>query len=108
MAYFFIQKKEGRNVKIVDKKRFVLFIIAILLLIVITALAIRTLNEERRLDHTEEYEIKSGETLWSIASNYRPSNMSIQEYIYNLEQFNQITPDIRPAQKIQILIYEEG
>ena len=97
--------------KIVDKKKFIKFLVTVLfiiLLLIITVLAIKALNNDLVLDHTEEYEIQSGETLWSIASNYRPERMSIQEYIYNLEQFNQITPDIRPSQKIQILIYKEG
>lgn len=51
--------------------------------------------------------VQSGETLWGIASENRPETMSIQEYIYNLKQYNNIGSTIYENQKIKILIYEE-
>lgn len=34
------------------------------------------------------YEIKPGDTLWSIASSYAPDTVSIPYYIYLIEQLN--------------------
>ena len=78
------------------------------MLFVIAGLAIKTIQQDNVLDHIEEYEVRSGETLWSIASNYRPETMSIQEYIYNLKDFNNIGSMIYPEQKINLLIYKEA
>ena len=89
------------------KKETLFTILAILFLIVLIILAHNTLQEERKLDHVEEYTIQSGETLWQIGSKYRPDNMSIQEYVYNLQEYNNIGSMVYENQIIQILIYEE-
>ena len=92
--------------KIVDKRKFINFLIVVITLFILFACIVIT-NEKYELDHMEEYTVKSGETLWSICTNYRPDNMSIQEYIYNIEEQNDITPMIYAGQKIQLLIYKE-
>lgn len=96
--------------RITDEQKFRNFIItfiSIILLIALAILAINQLNEEHELDHTVPYTIQSGNTLWEIGTEYRPKNMSIQEYLYNLEQYNGITANIRAGQTIQILVYKE-
>lgn len=92
--------------KICNWKRFITFLVTLIALIILITVLILT-NKTHKLSGTQEYTIQSGETLWSIASTFRPSTMSIQEYIYNLQQFNQINSTIYPEQTIQILIYEE-
>ena len=95
---------------IVDKEKFRTFLFtlfSIIFLIVLTILAIQEINKEKKLERTETYTIQSGDNLWQIGSKYRPSNMSIQEYIYNLQEYNNINSTIYPNQEIQILIYEE-
>ena len=87
------------------KKRRIITVLAILLLLLITFLAFR--QKEHKIDETFAYTIQAGDTLWSIASNYRPKTMSIQEYIFNLQKYNNISPEIYPQQEIQILVYEE-
>ena len=96
--------------KIYDWRKFASFIITVVcvvLLIALTILAVQMVKEERELDHTESYTIQSGETLWEIGTRYRPETMSIQEYIFNLQEFNHIGSIIYPEQEIQILIYKE-
>ena len=92
--------------KITNPKRLTIF--AIIILLIITALAIKVTGKAMEIDHTEDYTIQNGDTLWAIGTEYRPERMSIQEYIYNLEQYNGITPELHPEQKIKILIYKEG
>ena len=89
-----------KNYKIVDKSRFITFICIAILFIATTLAVVKP--EEHIIDHTEEYTVQYGDTLWGIGTQYRPSNMSIQEYLFNLEQYNGITPEIRPEQKIKI------
>mgnify|MGYP003304354775 CR=1 FL=1 len=91
--------------KIYDWRRFLTFL-ALLLLFIILILSQCT-KKELQVKEIQEHSVQSGETLWSIATEYRPQTMSIQEYIYNLEQYNNINAQIFPHQKIQILIYEE-
>ena len=91
--------------KIYDWRRFLTFL-AILLFSIINILY-QCSRQEPQVIETKEHTVQSGETLWGIATAFRPQTMSIQEYIYNLKQFNNIDSTIYPAQKIQILIYEE-
>ena len=91
--------------KIYDWKRFMTFI-SIVLFLVLVCLS-QCSKKELVLKEIQEYEVQSGETLWSIGTEYRPQGMSIQEYIFNLQQFNNIDSTIYPSQKLQILIYEE-
>jgi len=92
--------------KITNKRKLFNFLIVVITLFILAAAIVLT-NAKYELDHTLDYTIKSGETLWSIASNYRPENMSIQEYIYNLREYNNCGCIIYPNQVIQVLIYKE-
>lgn len=97
--------------KIADKERFytvIITILAIIFLILIAVLAVQELNKEHEVERIESYTITSGETLWSIGTEYRPNDMSIQEYIYNIREYNNIGSIIYPGQTIQLLIYKEG
>lgn len=91
--------------KIYDWKKFLTFIAIVLLLIAVILLCFS--KKKPQVVDVQEHIIQSGETLWSIASNYKPSCMSIQEYIYNLREFNKCDCLIYPNEVLQILIYEE-
>ena len=87
---------------------FLTTVICLVLLIALTVLAITMVKEERELDHIESYQVESGETLWSICSKYRPNNISIQEYLFNVEEYNGIGSMVYAGQTIQVLVYKEG
>ena len=87
--------------KITDWRKF----LAVVLLLLILILSLAMKKEEPAPKEIESYTIQSGETLWSIGTEYRPKDMSIQEYIYRLETHNGITADIQAGQTIEILIF---
>lgn len=94
--------------KIYSWRKFLTFIatfIAIVLLLAILILSIISGQEKRTPEATESYTVQSGETLWSIGTKYRPDDMSIQEYIYNLKDYNNIGSIIYAGQVIEVLIY---
>ena len=93
--------------KIYDWKKFLTFIaIVVFFIAVILYGCLRKVNPE--LIDTIEYEAEEGDTIWWISQNYVPKGMTIQEYIYNLQEYNNIGSIIYPHQKIQILIYKEA
>ena len=52
----------------------------------------------------EEYTVSAGETLWSIASEHKNNNKDIREYIYELQELNNIKDCmIYPNQTIKII-----
>lgn len=92
--------------KIISWRRFLTFV-TILLLLIILFLYMALRKEPATLIDVQEYQVISGDTLWDIGTTYKPKSMSIQEYIYNLKEFNQINSTIYPNQTIKILIYRE-
>lgn len=92
--------------KIYDWKRFTTFI-SIVLFLVIVCLS-QCSKKEPKVIEIQDYTIQSGETLWNIGTQFRPKTMSIQEYIFNIQKFNNIDSTIYPEQEIKILIYEEA
>ena len=98
------------KIRIVDKEKFsnfIIVLISIILVITMTVLFINALKEHHEIDHTVTYTVAQGETLWTICTEYRPEDMSIQEYIYNVREYNKIDPVIYPNQEIELLIYKE-
>ena len=53
--------------------------------------------------HTEEYVVSDGDTLWSIASEYKQEKQDVREYVYQLRELNNIDCIIYPGQTIQII-----
>lgn len=49
-----------------------------------------------------EYFVKPQDTLWGIATMYKPDSVNIQYYVYRLRELNKITPELYPGQKIII------
>lgn len=92
--------------KIYDWKRFLTFIAIVILLIATILYGCSRKTPE--LIGTEEYEVETGDTIYWISQSYVPKGMTIQEYIYNLQEYNGIGSLIYPNQKIQMLIYKEA
>lgn len=92
--------------KITKERGKTILIGAITILLLVAIFYMLSKYEEPTPTGVESYEIRSGETLWSIASTYRPESMSIQEYIYYLEQENGINAEIFAGQTIKILIFD--
>ena len=52
------------------------------------------------------YFVEQGDTLWSIAREYKPNDMSYDKYIYKVLRHNGISATIKYGQAIEILIWE--
>ena len=92
--------------KIYDWKKFITFLAVVLLFAIL--ILYQCSRPKLEVQEIQEYEVQSGETLWSIASDHRPSSMSIQEYIYNLRTYNHKTDcTIYPNEVLKLIIYEE-
>lgn len=53
----------------------------------------------------EEVCVAPGDKLWTICREYCPSNMDIRDYISRVEEYNGITADIYPGQRINVFKY---
>jgi len=81
--------------------------IAVILLIVIVTTAIRLSSKEDKGYELTNYIVRTGDTLWSIAETYAPEDMDIREYIYFIEEDNELTNKIiYPNMNLTIRIYK--
>ena len=91
--------------KITNKKRFIRSLI-VLIFLVISLLHTSTAKTESQVIN---YQIRKGQTLWSIAREYTPSNKDIRQTIYEIEQINdQDLSVIYPGQTIKIKVESEN
>lgn len=98
--------------KIVDKERFtkVSRIIAGLIdtlffvgIVIIFVLIIPKNTVEADSIIYEEYVVEKNDTLWSIATKNKSKGISVQEYIYELQELNNIDCDLQIGQVIKII-----
>lgn len=54
---------------------------------------------------TQTVIIKSGDTLWDIAEQYKPDNIDIREYIYDIKTLNNISSTIHEGDTILVYVY---
>ena len=87
--------------RIKNKIKFIRSIaIVIFLLIALFNISIaKTDTEAEYIDYT----ISKGETLWSIAGEYKEKNEDIRQYIYDIKKLNNMTDStVYPGQVIKI------
>ena len=91
--------------KITNKKRFIRSLI-VLIFLVLSLVHTSTAKTESQVIN---YQIRKGQTLWSIAREYTPSNKDIRQTIYEIEQINdQDLSVIYPGQTIKIKVESES
>ena len=91
--------------KITNKKRFKRSLI-VLIFLVLSLVHTSTAKTESQVIN---YQIRKGQTLWSIAREYTPSNKDIRQTIYEIEQINdQDLSVIYPGQTIKIKVESEN
>lgn len=85
--------------RIVDWKRFI-SVVAILMIVIITLFS--NCSAGKNVE-TEDYIVTNGDTLWSIATEYKHEKQDIREYVYQLRKLNNIDCIIYPGQEIKII-----
>ena len=92
--------------RIVNKKRFIKSLALVLFLLL--SLIHTSIAKEEDKKEVIDYQIRSGQTLWSIAKEFTPNNKDIRQTIYEIEQINeQDLSVIYPGQTIKIQIESE-
>lgn len=85
--------------RIVNKKRFIL---AIMILIALIITFFSNCSAVKKVE-TEDYIVTNGDTLWSIATEYKHEKQDIREYVYQLRKLNNIDCIIYPGQVLKII-----
>lgn len=99
-----------KKYKIVNKKRFSIFLI----LSFIFVIGIGSLFRPANRVHSNllqspfvEVEVSKGDTLWNMALEYMPQKYNIRKMIYEIKQFNNMdTSYIYPGQTVKVPIIE--
>ena len=92
-----------RRYKIINKRRFFIFITLVFAVIIIIALSVLSNNvvhssiykiEYNEIEYNEieynEIEVVAGDTLWGIAAKYLPENTDIRKLVYEIKKFNKM------------------
>ncbi len=81
-----------KNYKIVDKSRFCLFILTLLLVSYLMISFIFTNLSLGNYDDTSYktyyYVVNNSDTLWDISEQYKPDNMSTRQFIKLIKEYN--------------------
>lgn len=86
--------------KIVNKKRFITSIT--ILMIILIALLNKCVAYKNI--KTENYMVSAGDTLWSIACEYKNPGQDVRSYLYELRKLNELNDCIiYPGQVLKII-----
>ena len=86
--------------KIVNKKRF----ISAITILMIILIALLNKCVARKNVRTEDYMVSTGDTLWSIACEYKSPRQDVRSYLYELRELNNLNDCIiYPGQVIKII-----
>ena len=89
-----------RRLRIVNKARFITSMTVIIMFLVL----IFSFTSAKENVVYEDYTVTSGETLWTIAAENKKADEDIREYIYELQELNNIKDCmIYPNQTIKII-----
>ena len=87
--------------RIINKKRFIL---AIMVLIILVITLFSHCSAMTKNNEIENITVSAGDTLWSIACEYKKPGQDVREYIFELRKLNNLTDcTIYPGQEIQII-----
>ncbi len=87
----------------------ILKIIVLVVILIIFCIRLHQTNQKKYIDYTfEKHTIQRGETSWNIAVKNVPVGMDIRQYIYYMEEDNNIEAgNIYPGMILIIRIYKE-
>lgn len=94
-----------RHYRIKSRVRFTIFAIVMMLLLIAAVNLIFGFNQVTALesDTYQSVQVKEGDTLWSLASEYMPEDMDPRESVYLICAANQTSADsICPGQILKI------
>nr|WP_315019635.1 LysM peptidoglycan-binding domain-containing protein [uncultured Aminipila sp.] len=103
-------KNRKKSYRIKSKFRFITSLTVTLIAFVFMAYNVFGLDNASSLtkEIPIQIEIQSGDSLWNIACEYRPSHTDVREIVYDICSLNDITADsIYPGQKILIPDYSK-
>lgn len=97
-----------KTLKVKSRVRFTAFVLIMLFAVTGLFNTMLGLNDALGLTKQEyiEVNINSGDTLWTIAEQYMPSDMDIRKAVHIIKNVNVIDSQLQPGQTILIPEYE--
>ncbi len=86
------EDREMKHLHIVNRFRFTVFMASVILIVsMLIGLLIGSFNASGSTKHSyETITVQSGDTLWTIAEQYKPDSQDIRDYIYEVCDRNDI------------------
>ena len=96
-----------KTLKVKSRVRFTAFVLIMLFTVTGLFNTMLGLNDALGLTKQEyiEVSINSGDTLWTIAEQYMPSDMDIRKAVHIIKNVNEIDSQLQPGQTILIPEY---
>ena len=97
-----------KTYRVVNRFRFTVFVVLTIVILTTAVNFAFGFNTAASLTKTDymDVQIVSGDTLWSIAQNYMPSDMDTRKAVYELCQVNDISAsELYAGMTIQVPIY---
>lgn len=96
-----------RTLKVKSRVRFTAFVLIMLFAVTGIFNTMLGLNDALGLTKSEyiEVSVDSGDTLWTIAEQYMPSDMDIRKAVYIIKDINDIDNQLQPGQTVLIPEY---
>ena len=96
-----------KTLKVKSRVRFTAFVLIMLFAVTGLFNTMLGLNDALGLTKQEyiEVSINSGDTLWTIAKQYMPSDMDIRKAVHIIKNVNEIDSQLQPGQTILIPEY---
>ncbi len=99
-------KTQGRKYRIVNKKRFYIFLSFIVLIVFSLLLGFKVNAKDISNIHMEAVYVNCGDTLWSISAKYVSKDMDIRQYIDNVIKLNNLKSIIiKPGQLLYMPVF---